>query len=104
KKKGVKVVPQDIGYGKGEMPAGDSSWREKRIQKERYQPGRYDGYLIPKFSSIRSGERLRAGRIMKMKIGEELWPAERDLLMEMLYNREAAIAFDSSEKGRISDD
>ena len=39
-----------------------------------------------------------------MNFGDGLWPAEKDLLLEMLFNREAAIAFDSSEKGRIHDD
>src|SRR5437588_11962082 len=36
-------------------------------------------------------------------MGKELWPAERELLTEMLFNREAAIAFDSAEKGRFHD-
>src|SRR5437588_9264560 len=36
-------------------------------------------------------------------MGKELWPAERELLTEMLFNREAAIAFDAAEKGRFND-
>ena len=104
KRKGQKVVPQDVGYEKEEMPAGDANWRQKRIEKEVYRQGRYDNYLIPKFSSIPRGERLRPRRIAKMNFGEGLWPVEKKLLLEMLFNREAAIAFDSSEKGRIHDD
>ena len=38
-----------------------------------------------------------------MRIGTDLWREERELLMEVLFNREAAIAFDSSEKGRFHD-
>ena len=39
-----------------------------------------------------------------MRIGTDLWREERELLMEVLFNREGAIAFDSSEKGRFHDD
>ena len=38
-----------------------------------------------------------------MNIGEHLTTNERDLLLEMSFNREAAIAFDSAEKGRFHD-
>src|SRR5947209_17659533 len=36
-------------------------------------------------------------------MGKELRPAERELLTEMLFNREATIAFDLAEKGRFHD-
>ncbi|RDL34482.1 uncharacterized protein BP5553_07610 [Venustampulla echinocandica] len=39
-----------------------------------------------------------------MILGEELWPRERDLIVEMLFKREKAIAFDFSECGRVSGD
>ena len=39
-----------------------------------------------------------------MRIGTDRWREERELLMEVQFNREAAIAFDSSEKGRFHDD
>ena len=86
------------------MPAGDVNWRQKRIEKEVYQQGRYDNYLIPMFSSIPHEECLRASRIAKMNFGEGLSLVEKKLLLGMLFNHEAAIAFDSSEKGRIHDD
>ena len=38
-----------------------------------------------------------------MSIGEHLTTNELDLLLEMLFNREVAIAFDSAEKGRFHD-
>ena len=105
KKKGKKVRPADVGYGYGEKPEGDGEWRNRRKAKEIYEEsGRFWEHIIPKFSKIQRGERLRPNRIKMMKIGTNLWPDERELLMEVLYNREAAIAFDSSEKGRIRDD
>ena len=105
KRKGRKVRPADVGYGNGEKPRGDDEWRKRRKEKEIYEEGgRFRGHIIPKFSKIARGDRLRPNRIKMMKIGTNLWPNERELLMEVLYNREAAIAFDSSEKGRIHDD
>ena len=44
---------------------------------------------------------MKPNRIARMRIGTDLWREERELLMEVLFNREAAIAFDSSEKGRF---
>src|SRR5205807_5962610 len=65
--------------------------------------GKYAGILVPKFATIKRGERLTPERLAKLEMGEELRPAERKLLTEMLFNREAAIAFDSAEKGRFDD-
>jgi len=105
KKKGVKVLPADVGYDCGEKPGGDDKWRKKRMETEWYEAGgRFTEHIIPKFSTIERGSRLRKNRIEKMNIGEQLWKEERELLMEVLFNREAAIAFDGSEKGRFHDD
>ena len=105
KRKGRKIRPPDVGYGKGEKPKGDEKWRKRRKEKGIYEEGgRFREHIIPKFSKIERGERLRPNRIKIMKICTDLWPNERALLMEVLYNREAAIVFDSSEKGRIHDD
>jgi hypothetical protein len=41
-------------------------------------------------------------RIQAMKISPLLWPKERELLLEMLYRREPALAWDFRESGRIS--
>ena len=65
--------------------------------------GAYPGVLIPKFSTIERGRWLTQARIRKLNFGEHLTTNERDLLLEMLFNREAAIAFDSAEKGRFHD-
>ena len=37
-----------------------------------------------------------------MKIAPNLLPWEREMLLEMLYQREAALAWDFKESGRVS--
>ena len=105
KRKGRKVWPANMGYGNGEKSKGDDEWRKRRKEKEIYEErGRFGEHIIPKFPKITHGDRPRPNQIKIMKIGTDLWPNERELLMEVLYNREAAIAFDSSGKGRMHDD
>ena len=55
-------------------------------------------WLIPKFSNIERGRQLTPERIVKLKIGESLTSEERIVLLEVLFNREAGIAFDFTEK------
>ena len=105
KRKGKKVRPVEVGYDNGEKPKGDAEWRKRRKEEEIYEEGGlFQEHIIAKFSKIKRGETLWPNRIKMMQISTDLWPNERDLLMEVLHNREAAIAFDSSEKGRIHDD
>ena len=104
KRKAVKVVPVDEAHSAGIKPSGEEGWRERLIKEEKERGldgGAYPGELIPKFLTIEQGRRLTQARIRKLDIGEHLTTNERDLLHEMLFNREAAIAFDSAEKGRF---
>src|SRR5205085_1829997 len=106
KRKGVKVVPVDEGHAAGEKPAWEAGWRDRLLAEEkerRLDVGKYAGILVPKFSTIKRGEQLTPERLPKLEMGKELRPAERELLTEMLFNREATIAFDSAEKGRFHD-
>jgi hypothetical protein len=104
KRKGLKVQPVDEAHAGGKRPAGDADWRQRRIEREISQnAGRYSGYIVPKFSTIQRGSRLTSARIAKMEIGKSLTPEERELLLEVLFNREAAIAFKGTEKGRFHD-
>ena len=106
KRKAVKVVPVDEAHSAGIKPSGEAGWRERLIKEEKERGldgGAYPGVLIPKFSTIERGRRLTQARIRKLNIGEHLTTNERDLLLEMLFNREAAIAFDAAEKGRFHD-
>ena len=106
KRKVVKVLPVDEAHSAGIKPIGEEGWRGRLIKEEK--EGELDrracpGVLIPKFSTIEQGRRLTQVRIRKLNFGEHMTTNERDLLLEMLFNREAAIAFDSAEKGGFHD-
>ena len=104
--KAVKLVPVDEVHSAGIKPSGEEGWRERLIKEEKergFDGGAYPGVLIPKFSTIERGRRLTQAQIWKLNIGEHLTTNERDLLLEMLLNREVVIAFDSAEKGRFHD-
>ena len=98
-RKGVKVVLVDKAHREGIKPAGEEGWRERLVGLE----GERNGVLIPKFSQIPKGERLTPALIENLKLGEHLRHPQKQLLIEMLFHREAAIAFNSSEKGRFHD-
>ena len=61
----------------------------------------FDMCITPKFSDIPHGSRLTQERITEIDIGTELWPQERELLLILMFNREAAIAFDWQENDQI---
>ena len=105
KRVGEKVKPVDLGTG-GDKPGGIPDWVQKSKEKDVYHKpsGTYSWWLIPKFSMINKGDRLTPERIEKLKIGASITPEEKDLLIEMLYNREKALAFDFSQLGRVSRD
>ena len=87
---------------KAEKPEGVMNWRAKAISKKEYQPGKYTGWIIPKFSSIKRGSRLTPERKEKLRVGKNMTVEEKDVFDEILFNREAAIAFDFKEKGYFS--
>jgi hypothetical protein len=57
--------------------------------------------LIPKFSAISREARLIFKRFAEIKIGKKLFKIEKDFLTEMLYNREAALAWDFTYCERV---
>ena len=108
KRKKDKIRPLDIPTN-GEDTGGDPHFLEKcekREKKEgRHTPkGPFDMWITPKFSDIPHGSRLTQERMAEMDIGVELWPQEKELLLALMFNREAAIAFDWQEKGRIREE
>ena len=57
-------------------------------------PRKYNQWLIPKFSDIGRGSCLTPERALRMQIRLDLTNQEKDLLLEMLYNQEAALVQD----------
>lgn len=107
KRKGVKVKP--VKAADGTAPGGDPNWLQKRLDREKRlgldkPKGPFDRWLTPKFSNIPRGTRLTPERIETLHISPRLRPKEREMLIEMLYNREAALAWTMEEKGLISRD
>ena len=108
KRKKDKIRPLDQPTD-GEGTGGDPLFLEKcekqeALERRHTQKGPFDVWITPKFSTIPQGSRLTEERIADLDIGAELWPREKELLMALLFNREAAIAFDWQEKGRIREE
>ena len=59
-------------------------------------------WLTRKFSTIVHGLDLTVERLIDTDIGADLWPRNKKLLTELLFNREKAIAFDWQETVRIN--
>jgi hypothetical protein len=101
----VRPVEADVTLTDGSTPGGLVAWREDCLKREALLPpgtGPFDGtLLIKKFSSIPRGSRLTAERIKALVTGTELRPRERELFLEMMFNREAALSWDFSEIGRV---
>ena len=78
-------------------PSGGIQWKESVTKSEMSQSvatarGPYDTWLIPKFSMITKGTRLTNKRVAAILVGSELLPGEKNLMMQVLYNREAALS------------
>ena len=111
KRKGEKVLPVNQPDPNGPKAPADTDWREKvlrRYYKSEWSrpvpaPGWYGGHVIPKISGIARGARLTPERVDRLKLGE-LWHREREFLLEVLYAREAALAWSFFETGRVREE
>ena len=104
--KAVKVVPVNEEHGAGIKQSREERWSEWFIKEEneRGSDGEaYLGVLIPNLSTFQRERRLTQAGIRKPNIGQHLTTNERDPSLEMPFDRETAIAFDSAEKGRFYD-
>jgi len=106
KRKGEKVLPQNVARTDGAAPGGETFWKEKILEQEKEKlkgrtPGRFDKWLTQRFTDAPVGSRLTPDREESISIGEELTQQERELLFACLSNREMALAWDMSEIGRI---
>lgn len=64
---------------------------------------KYSEHITPKFSTIKKGTRLYGPRLQGVldQVSESLSDAERDILIQILYNREAALTWDFDECGSL---
>ena len=108
KSKDKKVRPVDLGVSDGTRPGGIHNWKEIVQANERFVGlvGPFDHLITGRFSSLDTpvplGSRLTPERIANIAIGKFLLPRERALLIALLMNREAAIAFDFTHCGVVS--
>jgi hypothetical protein len=103
KRKAEKVRPVDDLTTDGSRPGSIDNWKEVLFDKAKrnIQPGRFDCWLTLRFSDIPRGSRLTPERIEKLIIGLDLTPQERELLIEILFCREKALAFEFTYYSRI---
>ena len=104
KRKSQKVQPVDQNIPDGSRPDGSDAWRLDAIKREipiLDPTDKYTHWLIPKFTPIAKGARLTPEWLGKMIIGEGMTAQEKEVLTEMLYNREAVLAWDFTEMRKV---
>ena len=102
----VKPVPLSISEGSTEKPGGVENWQEVCLQKYHERPApddtsRFDEFLKPRLATFARGSVLKPERLERIIINEALTYQERELLQELLFKREGALAWEFSEIGRI---
>ena len=107
KRKADKVVPVDTAETDGSTPGGFSDWRARAIARERIagigsEPYKYSQWLEPRHAAFPRGQPLTPERLKGMIIGDILLPNEKDILVEILFNREGALSWEFEEMGRVS--
>ena len=98
------MQPVDLSLSDSSKSDRSDTWRLDAIK--RGTPildftDKYTHWLIPKFTPIAKGARLTPERLGKMIIGDGMTEQEKEVLIEMLYNREAVLAWDFIEIGMV---
>ena len=105
KKKGVKIEPIDASGQKSRKVEGRLDWKERassrQIPNDDSDSAPFQGYFEPRYAKFPRGTRMTSERISEMKISPNLLPNEKLMLLELLYRREAALAWDFRESGRV---
>ncbi|GKT45832.1 uncharacterized protein ColSpa_06013 [Colletotrichum spaethianum] len=106
KGKDKKIHPVDDQPSDGSTPDGDPLWKVKNLAEaeKTMQPdeGPFRGLIRPKYSSIEPYSRLKPDRLAAiMDTLGHLLPREKDLFLQVLLNRENALAWDFSENGAL---
>ncbi|KAK3946546.1 hypothetical protein QBC32DRAFT_366329, partial [Pseudoneurospora amorphoporcata] len=109
-----KVKPVDDAPSDGSTPEGSTHWKSKRMaeaqaridEHREVNSSEWDEDFLPKFSTIEKGSRLTPERLESMleDVRKVLQPKEVELFTHILYNREAALAWNFTECGRIHRD
>jgi hypothetical protein len=101
KRKNQKVKFNDICVSNDFKSDDDASWKKNIIKKKKYFKNLIDQFaefFISKFFELTKEARLKFERIQKMQIKNELLKRKKELLLEMLFNREIALFWDFIEK------
>ncbi len=102
-----KVRPVDSALSDGSVPEGDPLWREKALavaQTKMTFGSEWDEEVVPRFTELIRGSRLTPERLegLLATVEGSLSEQEKAMFVHILFNREAALAWDFSECGRIS--
>jgi hypothetical protein len=104
KRKNQKMKFNDISVSNDFKLDDDVTWKENVIKKKKYFKdftNQFVEFFISKFSELTKKKRLKFERIQRMQIKNELLKREKELLFEMLFNREIAFFWDFIEKDSI---
>jgi len=105
KRKADKVKPVDTDQQDGSTPGGLHDWRARAQAKEQAafdgRPYLFSEWISPRLATFPRGERLTPERMEKLVIGPDLRSLEKEVLLEILYNREGALAWETKEIGRV---
>ncbi len=94
----------DLSLSDRSKPDESDNWRLDAIKRETLIFDLIDKYIywqIPKFTPIVKRARLTLERLGKTIIGKGMTAQEKEVLTEMLYNREAILAWDFTEMGKV---
>jgi hypothetical protein len=104
KRKNQKMKFSDICVSDDFKFDDDVTWKENVIKKKKYFKdftNQFVEFFIFKFSELTKKARLKFKRIQRMQIKNELLKREKELLLEMLFNREIAFFWNFIEKNSI---
>ncbi len=104
KRKNQKIKLNNICVSNDFKSDDDVSWKKNIIKKKKYFKNLIDQFaefFISKFSELTKETRLKFERIQRIQIKNELLKRKKELLLEMLFNREIALFWNFIEKDSI---
>ncbi len=104
KRKNQKMKFSDIYVSNDFKFDDDITWKKNVIKKKKYFKdftNQFVEFFISKFSELTKEARLKFERIQRMQIKNEFLKREKELLLEMLFNRKIPFFWDFIEKDLI---